>query len=93
MDPFRELVPAISQAALDEGQSRELIVGLAGDYDRGSEQSAGDDLEKSSFSGGGGSDCVEVTFVQVGVGVRDSKNASGPTLRFGPEAWRAFLPR
>jgi transcriptional regulator with XRE-family HTH domain len=49
VDPFRELVPAISQAALDEGQSRELIVGLAGDYDRGSEQSAGDDLEEKQL--------------------------------------------
>jgi hypothetical protein len=48
---------------------------------------------KSSFSGEGGSSCVEVAFVRAGVAVRDSKNASGPTLRFGPEAWRSFLPR
>lgn len=48
---------------------------------------------KSSFSGEGGSSCVEVAFVQAEVGVRDSKNASGPNLRFGPEAWRRFLPR
>jgi hypothetical protein len=48
---------------------------------------------KSSFSGGGGSDCVEVALAPAGVAVRDSKNASGPTLRFGPEAWRSFVPR
>jgi hypothetical protein len=25
------------------------------------------------------------------VGVRDSKNADGPTLAFSPTTWRAFL--
>ena len=48
---------------------------------------------KSSFSGEGGSDCIEVAFAQTVVAVRDSKNASGPRLTFGPEAWRSFLPR
>jgi hypothetical protein len=46
---------------------------------------------KSSLSGGGGSNCVEVGFAEPGVAVRDSKDASGPILRFGPEAWRRFL--
>jgi hypothetical protein len=47
---------------------------------------------KSSRSGGGGgSACVEVAFVDRKVGVRDSKNTSGPALSFSGTAWRAFV--
>jgi hypothetical protein len=46
---------------------------------------------KSSFSGGGNGNCVEVAFAET-VGVRDSKNA-GPALRFSPAQWRAFTAR
>ena len=47
---------------------------------------------KSSYSGGSGTDnCVEVAFADRAVGVRDSKNASGPTLAFSPVAWRRFV--
>lgn len=46
---------------------------------------------KSSHSGGNGNtDCVEVAFSPVVVGVRDSKNVEGSMLVFGPSAWRAF---
>jgi hypothetical protein len=46
---------------------------------------------KSSFSLAQGS-CVEVASLpDGGVGVRDSKNPSGPVLRFTPDEWRAFL--
>lgn len=45
---------------------------------------------KSSHSGGSANDCVEVAFMNDLVDVRDSKNASGPTLAFPPSAWRAF---
>ncbi|WP_054814680.1 DUF397 domain-containing protein [Nocardia arizonensis] len=45
---------------------------------------------KSSFSDGGG-ECVEVAFIGGGVAVRDSKNRSGPVLRFTSSEWRAFL--
>ncbi|MGN2640090.1 DUF397 domain-containing protein [Nocardia takedensis] len=45
---------------------------------------------KSSFSDGGG-DCVEVAVTREVVAVRDSKDRSGPVLRFTPAAWRAFL--
>jgi hypothetical protein len=48
---------------------------------------------KSSYSGGGDNDCVEVAFAASAVGVRDSKNASGPTLAFSPTAWRNFSGR
>lgn len=45
---------------------------------------------KSSHSGGG-NDCVEIAAVGVATAVRDSKNPSGPMLRFGPAGWVAFI--
>ncbi|AHH15143.1 hypothetical protein NONO_c03280 [Nocardia nova SH22a] len=45
---------------------------------------------KSSRSAGG-KDCVEATFLDGGlVGVRDSKNPTGPALVFTPAEWDAF---
>ncbi|MRH91530.1 DUF397 domain-containing protein [Nocardia sp. SYP-A9097] len=45
---------------------------------------------KSSHSGGS-QECVEVTFLDAGpVGVRDSKNPTGPALIFAPSDWDAF---
>lgn len=45
---------------------------------------------KSSHSGGR-TDCVEVAWLEGGrVGVRDSKDESGPSLAFAPEAWFGF---
>lgn len=45
---------------------------------------------KSSHSAGSG-ECVEVAFLDDGrVGMRDSKNPSGPALVFTPGEWRAF---
>ncbi len=46
---------------------------------------------KSSYSGGGDNDCVEVAFAASTVGVRDSKNTSGPTLEFSGTAWRNYM--
>lgn len=38
-----------------------------------------------------GSDCVEVAHLEEGrVGVRDSKNPTGPALVFTPTEWDAF---
>lgn len=46
---------------------------------------------KSSFSAGNGQ-CVETASLVEGVAVRDSKDPSGPVLRFtSPAAWAAFL--
>jgi hypothetical protein len=46
---------------------------------------------KSSHSGGNDT-CVEVALTPGAVLVRDTKAAaSGPTLRFDPTSWRAFL--
>jgi hypothetical protein len=36
-------------------------------------------------------DCVEVAVVPGHVGVRDSKDRSGPALAFLPSAWRVFV--
>ena len=47
---------------------------------------------KSTRSGNGGADCVEVARNVPGiVGVRDSKDPSGPALVIAPAGWSAFL--
>jgi hypothetical protein len=46
---------------------------------------------KSSYSGGQGGDCVEVAVRPADhVAVRDSKDETGPMLRFPREAWYVF---
>jgi len=45
---------------------------------------------KSSYSGNGGSDCVEVGGRGGRVVVRDTKNRTGPVLEITPSAWRRF---
>jgi len=48
---------------------------------------------KSSYSGNEG-DCVEVADLpDGGRAVRDSKDPSGPVLRFTAEEWKAFMGR
>lgn len=47
---------------------------------------------KSSYSGSGGGDCVEVAADHDAVYVRDSKVAGGgPMLRVGRGEWAAFV--
>jgi hypothetical protein len=49
---------------------------------------------KSSYSGSGGGDCVEVAVDLATVYVRDSKSvADGPMLRIGRGQWAAFVAR
>ncbi|RSM89775.1 DUF397 domain-containing protein [Kibdelosporangium aridum] len=45
---------------------------------------------KSSYIGGGGSDCVEVDFAETRVAVRDSKTTD-PERAFEPFVWQQFL--
>jgi len=47
---------------------------------------------KSTRSDNGGNSCVEVAKnLPDVVGVRDSKDRTGPTLAFDPVAWSAFI--
>ncbi|MFF5217891.1 DUF397 domain-containing protein [Micromonospora sp. NPDC000442] len=47
---------------------------------------------KTTRSGTSGGNCVEVADNLPGVvGVRDSKDPTGPALAFAPSAWRAFV--
>jgi hypothetical protein len=46
---------------------------------------------KSTRSGSNGPDCVEVATQPDVVGVRDSKDRSGPALGFAPAEWKAFV--
>ena len=48
---------------------------------------------KSSYSGGSGGDCVEVADDTRRILVRDTKDRSGPVLRFTPDVWRRFAAR
>ena len=52
---------------------------------------AGLEWFKSSHSGSGGGDCVEVATSAATVHVRDSKDTGGPVLRFSPSEWAAFV--
>lgn len=47
----------------------------------------------SSRSGGNQGTCVEVAFAAPHVGIRDSKNRTGPALVFAPTAWSTFVAR
>jgi len=46
---------------------------------------------KSTCSGEGGGNCVEIAPIPTGTVIRDSKNPTGPALRFPSAAWRVFL--
>jgi hypothetical protein len=55
------------------------------------EDNIGPRWRKSSYSGNGGGDCVEVADQASRVLVRDTKqDGTGPALRFAPAAWRRF---
>lgn len=46
---------------------------------------------KSSYSGGGANECVELAVSTDDVGVRDSKNPDVEPLRFQRAAFRSFI--
>ncbi|WP_406132862.1 DUF397 domain-containing protein [Streptomyces zaomyceticus] len=57
-----------------------------------SEDASGLRWFKSSYSGSGGGDCVEVAAGLDAVYVRDSKVVGGgPVLRVGRDEWASFL--
>jgi hypothetical protein len=45
---------------------------------------------KSTYSGGNGSNCVEVGETERAVLVRDTKDRAGAVLTFGPDVWERF---
>ena len=49
------------------------------------------DWFKSSYSGGAGTECVEVRLGSGDVYVRDSTDPRGPVLRFPLASWTAFV--
>jgi Domain of unknown function (DUF397) len=58
---------------------------------QGSADLAGGPWKKSSLSMSNGS-CVEVAWLANGeVGVRHSRDRTGPVLLFTPDEWKAFL--
>jgi len=48
---------------------------------------------KSTYSGSNGGGCLEAASHDSRVLVRDTRDRSGPVLRFGPGAWRRFTGR
>lgn len=48
---------------------------------------------KSSYTTSNGGNCVEVAGQESRVLVRDTKDRTGPMLRFAPDAWRKFAER
>ncbi|MGW0503283.1 DUF397 domain-containing protein [Micromonospora sp. NPDC003241] len=46
---------------------------------------------KSSRSGANDSNCVEVAELDRALAIRDSKDPTGPVLRFGRDAWSSFV--
>ena len=57
------------------------------------EAATNDSWFKSSYSGGAGGECVEVSLSPATVRVRDTKRmpGSGPSLALPPRAWAAFV--
>jgi Domain of unknown function (DUF397) len=48
---------------------------------------------KSTYSSGNGGNCVEIADHANRVLVRDTRDRSGPVLRFTPGAWQRFADR
>lgn len=47
--------------------------------------------QKSTYSGAGGGDCVEIAAQPCRIAVRDSKNTEGGAFTTTPEAFGAFV--
>ncbi|MEU9338198.1 DUF397 domain-containing protein [Streptomyces sp. NPDC048290] len=46
---------------------------------------------KSSYSDGAGNNCVEVAHFPAEIGIRDSKNKTGPALVVNAATWSSFV--
>ena len=49
------------------------------------------DWRKSSYSGNGGAECVEVASGERGIAIRDSKDPNGPVLSVPASGWHNFI--
>ncbi|WP_432991120.1 DUF397 domain-containing protein [Dactylosporangium sp. CA-233914] len=47
--------------------------------------------KSSRSNGNGGANCVEVAVTGARIGVRDSKNPTGPVLQFTTTDWESFV--
>jgi hypothetical protein len=56
-------------------------------------KSDGSRWRKSSYSGANGGDCIEVGEGRHVILVRDTKDRTGPVLRFSPAGWRDLVSR
>lgn len=54
------------------------------------EDTIGQDWRKSSYSGNGGGNCVEIGYDTGRVLVRDTKDRAGTVLAVSADAWRRF---
>ncbi|WP_328538577.1 DUF397 domain-containing protein [Streptomyces sp. NBC_00344] len=54
-------------------------------------QSPGPQWRKSSYSNGTGGECLEVAELPSHIGLRDSKDVSGPSLAVPKAVWAAFV--
>ncbi|MFJ2217667.1 DUF397 domain-containing protein [Streptomyces sp. NPDC101062] len=52
---------------------------------------AGAAWRKSSYSDGAGNNCIEIADLNDQVGIRDSKNVTGPALMVPVSAWNNFV--
>lgn len=59
--------------------------------DISTEEMAGAEWRKSTFSGPNCDNCVEIANVGQAIAIRDSKNPAGGTLFFTGDEWAAFL--
>ncbi|WP_406381680.1 DUF397 domain-containing protein [Streptomyces sp. NBC_01618] len=46
---------------------------------------------KSSYSGGSGTECIEVADLMTAIGVRDSKRPNGRHIAVQRDAWAGFI--
>lgn len=54
------------------------------------ERVSGATWRKSSYSGANGGNCIEAGDGRNVILVRDTKDRTGPVLRFTPDAWHRF---
>ena len=84
------LYPSALAATLDDRPSKDLLREIAREHEMNVDLTNAHWFKSSRSSGG--QECVEVAFLDGGVvGMRDSKNPTGPALAFTSGEWSAFM--